>query len=178
MHFHQWWTSAYMLCSKNNLPQWRWHAVTHLLWCCCCQEIVVPAVHLSLAQIDGSQKVLNLHYTLDMVGHSTKDVPHGLWTSMGLGVIGLQEKGCLLLQPDSGYASLRHSECHDTLVSVDGLSSFEEIQKGHPFPIPKDTLLTEGCVLNFFSNGKFTCCPLMGCRFDLSHTGDTMSYHW
>lgn len=44
----------------------------------CCQEIVVPAVHLSLAQIDGSQKVLNLHYTLDMVGRSTKDVPHGL----------------------------------------------------------------------------------------------------
>ena len=64
---------------------------------------------------------------------------HGLQTGMGPGVVVLQEKGCLLLWPDSGNSSLQLSQRRDVVVRVDGLSRFKEIQKDHPFPIPKDS---------------------------------------
>jgi len=66
------------------------------------------------------------------------NVLHGLQTGMGPGVIALQEKGCLLLWPDSGNSSLQLSQRCNVAVRVDGLSGFKEIQKDHPFPIPKD----------------------------------------
>ena len=64
-------------------------------------------------------------------------VLHGLQTGMGPGVTVLQEKGCLLLWPDSGNSSLELGHRRDVAVRVDGLSGFKEIQKDHPFPIPK-----------------------------------------
>jgi len=66
-------------------------------------------------------------------------VLHGLQTGMGPGVIVLQEKGCLLLWPDSGNLSLQLSQHCDVAVRVGGLSGFKEIQKCHPFPISKDS---------------------------------------
>ena len=65
-------------------------------------------------------------------------VLHGLQTNMGPGVIILQEKDCHLLWPDSGSSSLQLSQRCDVTVWVDGLPRFQEIQKDHPFPIPKD----------------------------------------
>ena len=62
---------------------------------------------------------------------------HGLQTGMGPGVIVLQEKGCLLLWPDSGKSSLQLSQRREVAVRFDGLSGFKEIQKDHPFSIPK-----------------------------------------
>jgi len=62
-----------------------------------------------------------------------------LQTGTGAGIVALQEKGCLLLWPDSGSLSLHHSQCHDVAVRVDGLFSFQEIQMDHPLPIPKDS---------------------------------------
>ena len=67
------------------------------------------------------------------------NVLHGLQTGMGPGVIVLQEKGCLLLWPDSGNSSLQLSQRRNVAVRDDGLSGFKEIQKDHPFPIPKDS---------------------------------------
>jgi hypothetical protein len=67
------------------------------------------------------------------------NVLHGLQTGMGPGVVMLQEKGCLLLWPDSGNLSLQLSQHFDVAVRVDGLSGFKEIQKDHAFPIPKDS---------------------------------------
>ena len=66
------------------------------------------------------------------------NVLHSLQTGMGPGVIALQEKGCLLLWPDSVNSSLQLSQRRDVAVRDDGLSGFKEIQKDHPFPIPKD----------------------------------------
>jgi len=68
------------------------------------------------------------------------NVLHGLQTGIGPGVIVLQEKGCLLVWPDSGNSSLQLSQRRDVVVRVDGLSGFKEIQKDHPFPIPKDSV--------------------------------------
>ena len=62
---------------------------------------------------------------------------HGLQTGMGPGVIVLPEKGCFLLWPDSGNSSLQLGQSRDVAVIVDGLSGFKEIQKDHPFPLPK-----------------------------------------
>jgi len=66
-------------------------------------------------------------------------VLHVLQTGMGPVVITLQESGCLLLWPDSGNLSLQLNQRRDVAVGVDGLSGFKEIQKDHPFPIPKDS---------------------------------------
>jgi len=55
-------------------------------------------------------------------------VLHGLQTGMGPGVVVLQEKGCLLLWPESGNSSLQFSQRRDVAVRVDGLSGFKEIQ--------------------------------------------------
>ena len=65
------------------------------------------------------------------------NVLHGLRTGMGPGVIVLQEKGCLLLWPDSGNSGLQLRQRRDVAARVDGLSGFKKIQKDHPFPIPK-----------------------------------------
>jgi len=66
------------------------------------------------------------------------NVLHGLQTGMGPGIIVLQEKGSLLLRPDSGNSSLQLSQSRDVAVRVDdGLSGSKEIQKDRPFPIPK-----------------------------------------
>jgi len=64
---------------------------------------------------------------------------HGLQTGTGADVIVLQEKGCLLLWPDSGNSRLQLNQHRDVAVRVDGLSGLKEIQKDHPFPIPKDS---------------------------------------
>jgi hypothetical protein len=66
------------------------------------------------------------------------NVLYGLQTGMGPGIIVLQEKG-FLLWPDSGNSSLQLSQHCSVAVRVDGLSGFKEIQKDHPFPIPKDS---------------------------------------
>jgi len=66
-------------------------------------------------------------------------VLHGLQTGMGPGIIMLQQKGYILLWPDSGNSSLQLSQCRNVAVRVDGLSGFKEIQKDHPFRIPKDS---------------------------------------
>jgi len=66
-------------------------------------------------------------------------VLHSLQIGMGPGVVVLQEKGRLLLWPDSGNSSLQLRQSCDVAVKVDGLSRFKEIQKDHPFPIPKDS---------------------------------------
>jgi hypothetical protein len=58
---------------------------------------------------------------------------------MGSGVIVLQEKGFLLLWPDSGKLGLQLSQRRNVAVRVDGLSGFQEIQEDHAFPIPKDS---------------------------------------
>jgi len=65
------------------------------------------------------------------------NVLHSLQTGMRPGVIVLQEKGCLLLWPDSGNSSLQLSQHRAVAVRVDGLSGFKEIQKDHPFSNPK-----------------------------------------
>jgi hypothetical protein len=54
------------------------------------------------------------------------------------GVIVLQEKGNLLLWPDSENSGLQLSQRCDVAVRVDGLSRFQEIQEDHAIPIPKD----------------------------------------
>ena len=100
---------------------------------------------------------------------SRKNVLHGLQTGMGSGVVVLQEKGCLLLWPDSGNSSFQLSQRRDVAVRVDGLSGFKEFQKDHPFPIPEEvhiTLPVEGSGLNFFFDGEFTCRHFMDYRFD------------
>jgi len=75
-----------------------------------------------------------------MVGPANIDnVLHGLQTGMGPDVIMLREKGRLLLWPDSGNLSLQLSQRHNVTVRVDGLSGLKEIQKDHPFRIPKDS---------------------------------------
>ena len=66
-------------------------------------------------------------------------VLHGLQTGMGPGIIMLQQKGFILLWPDSGNSSLQLSQCRNVAVRGDGLSGFKEIQKDHPFHIPKDS---------------------------------------
>ena len=65
---------------------------------------------------------------------------HSLQTGMGPGVIVLQEECCLLLGPDSGSSSLQLSQCYDGAVRVNGLPRFQEIQKDHSFPIPKERM--------------------------------------
>jgi len=59
-----------------------------------------------------------------VVRQSTQDgnVLHGIQTGMGPGIVVLQEKGCLLLWPDSGNSSLQLSQRRDVAVRVDGLS--------------------------------------------------------
>ena len=91
---------------------------------------------------------------------------HGLQTGMRPSVIMLQEQGCLLHCPDPVSSNLQLSKHCDVVVRVDDLSGFQEIQKDHAFPIPKDTLLAEGCALNFFFNAEFPCHHSMDCCFD------------
>jgi hypothetical protein len=56
-----------------------------------------------------------------------ENVLHGLQTGMGLGIIVLQEKGCLLPLPNSINSSLQLSKIRDVAVRVDGLSGLKEI---------------------------------------------------
>lgn len=93
---------------------------------------------------------------------------HGLQTDMGRGVTVLQERGCLLLWPDSVSLSLQLSQHWDRAAKVDGLAEYQEIQKDYPF-LKGDypfliTLPAESCVLNFFIPGEFTCCRSMDCH--------------
>ena len=53
---------------------------------------------------------------------------------MWSGVVVLQGKGCLLLWPDGQFEPSAQS-----MVRVNGLSEFQEIQRGRPFPVPKDS---------------------------------------
>jgi len=77
------------------------------------------------------------------------NVLHDLQTGMWPGVILLQEDGCLLLCPDSGYSSLQLSERPDVAVRVDGLPDSRKSGRFTPFPSQKTvyiTLSAEGCV--------------------------------
>lgn len=64
---------------------------------------------------------------------------HGLPTGMEPGIIVLQKEGCLTLWPDSGSLNIQLSQLHSVVVRVDGLFSFQKIQKDHLFSIPKDS---------------------------------------
>jgi len=98
-----------------------------------------------------------------------ENVLHGLQTGMGSGVIVLQEKGCLLLWPDSGNSSLQLSRRRNVAVRVDDFPGSRKSRMITPFLSLRTvhvTLPTEGRVLNFFFDGKFTCHHCMECRFD------------
>ena len=56
------------------------------------------------------------------------NVLHGLQIGVGPGVIVLQEKGCLLLWPDSGNSSLQLDQRRNVAIRIDGLSGFKGIQ--------------------------------------------------
>ena len=97
------------------------------------------------------------------------NVLYGLKTGMGPGVIVLQEKGCLLLWPDSGNSSLQLSRRRNVAVRVDGFPGSRKSRMIPPFLSLKTvhvTLPTEGRDLNFFFDGKFKCCHSTDCRFD------------
>lgn len=89
------------------------------------------------------------------------------------GVIVMQKKGHLLW-PDSEVQGF-------SLVSIDmKLFRFQEIQKDHPFPIPKDSphhFPAEGCILNFIFGVKFAC-HHSTTILTLSYSGDIVSCHW
>lgn len=79
-------------------------------------------------------------------GESSQDSPaktdsmlHGLQAGIEPGIIVLQEKSCLLLWLDFGIISLQLSQCCNVVIRVDGFFGFQEIQKDHPFPFPKDS---------------------------------------
>jgi len=65
------------------------------------------------------------------------NVLHDLQTGMGPGVNVLQEKGCLLLWPDSGNSTLQLSQHRNVVVRVDGLSEFQGNPEGSPLSYPK-----------------------------------------
>ena len=96
------------------------------------------------------------------------NVLHGLQTGMGPGVIVLKEKSCLLLWPGSGNSSFQLSQRRDVVVRVVGLSGFKEIQKDHPFSIPKDSAHHFTCWgqrLELFLRWGFHMSPLHGLPF-------------
>lgn len=64
------------------------------------------------------------------------NVLHSFQSVMGLSVIVLQEKGCLLLRSHSGNSAFQLSKHPDVVVRVDGLCRFQETQKDYCFPIP------------------------------------------
>ena len=90
---------------------------------------------------------------------------HCFQTGMRPGVNVLPEKECLLLWPDSGSLSLQFSQHHSEVVTVDGLSGFQEIQKDHLFSVP-----TEDCLEFFFFSGVFIWCHSMDCHILLHVT--------
>jgi len=67
------------------------------------------------------------------------NVLHGFQTGMGPDVVVFKGKGSVLLWPDSGNSNLQLSQHCDLAVRVYDLSGFKEIQKDHPFQIPKDS---------------------------------------
>jgi len=91
---------------------------------------------------------------------------------MGLGVIVLQEEGCLLLWPDSESSSLQLSQHCDVAITVDGLFRFQENQVGgSPLSYPKRThftLPTEACILKFSFDREFTYHDSMDCHLNYS----------
>lgn len=67
------------------------------------------------------------------------------------------------------HHSLQLTQCCNGAARVNGLSSFQEIQKDHIFPIPKDiTVPTECWVLNILFLEEFTYHHSMGCCSDSS----------
>jgi len=97
------------------------------------------------------------------------NVLHGLQTGMGPGIIALQEKGSLLLWPDSGNLSLQLSQRRDVVVRVDGYLGSTKSRSITLSLFQKTlhiTLPTEGSVL--FFDGEFTCRHSMDCCFDSS----------
>ena len=63
----------------------------------------------------------------------------GLKVGTGSAIIVLQKKGFLPLWSDSVSLSIQLDVMTQWLARVDGLSGFQEIQRDHPFPIPKDS---------------------------------------
>jgi len=103
--------------------------VLQLLWQCCYLVIAAHAIHISLAQTDGSQKMPSLDYTLGVVGQSRQDRQRASWSSNWYGAwhYCIQEKGCLLIWTDSGSVSLQLSQHNNVLVRTDGRSGLQEI---------------------------------------------------
>ena len=66
---------------------------------------------------------------------------HGLQSDTRPGITMLQDKGCPFHWPDSGSSSLQLSQHRDTMVRADDLFGYQEIEKDHHFPIPKDRAL-------------------------------------
>jgi len=96
-------------------------------------------VHLSSTPNWWNQKVPNPDCRVGVAELSSQGWQHGLQTAMGTADILLEEKGCLLLQSNSGSWILQPGQCCDGAVIVEGLSGFQEMQKNHPFPNPKDS---------------------------------------
>ena len=92
----------------------------------------------------------------------------GLQTGVGSGVIVLEEKGYLLLWPDSGNSSLQLSVAmlRSELMVWPGSRKSRRITSFLSQKIMHITLPAEGSVLNFFFDGEFTCRHSMDCRFD------------
>ena len=93
----------------------------------------------------------------------------------------LQEKGRLLLWPVYGNSSLQLSQRRDVAFRVDGLSGFNEIQKDHPFLIPRDSahhFTRWGQRLELFLLWGIHMSPLHGLpQMTPACSGDTTSRH-
>jgi len=114
--------SLIITCSGND----------SLFHSCCARRMfphIPPFINLNKWKLEGTKSELYRECVL-----------HILPTDMGPDVIMLQERGCLLLWPDSGSLSLQLSQCHDVAVRINGSRNhgFQEIHKDHPIPIPKD----------------------------------------
>jgi len=94
------------------------------------------------------------------------NVLHSLQTGMKPGINMLKEKDCLFLWPDFESLSHQFSQCRSVAVRADGLSGFQDIQKDHPFPVPRDSAHHFTCILNFFFDSEFTYCCSTDFCFD------------
>ena len=93
---------------------------------------ILPAVHLSLAWTDGTEKEPNPDY---MVGQPSQDWQCAPWSSnrCGSGHIMLQEKDCLLLWPVCRSSSLQLSQCCHVVVRADGFSCSRKSRRNTHF---------------------------------------------
>lgn len=143
---------------------------SQLLWWHFCYENVACAVHLSSSQTDGSQKVPNLNYTVDVLGHSSQHWQCTPWSSNWYGAwcycVARENLSSLMWL----WVGLQLSQCHDKQSELVVCLDSRKSQKITPFLSPKTvhiTLPTDGFVLNFFSD-EFPTCHSMDCCLDSS----------